>query len=315
MHHVALNGPRAHDGDLDDQIVEASGLQARQHRHLRPALDLEYAHGIGAAEHLVHLGVLGRDGGEGQRLAIVQVDEIDRLADAGQHAKRQDIDLEHAERIDVVLVPLDVGAVLHGSIEHRHGLIEPLSRQHEPAYVLGEMAWEAEQLIGDRDGLTQRGIGRIEPGFADMRLRDVAVAHPPDQTGEPGRHVLLEAHRLADLADSHARAVVNDGRADGGSFARVALVEILDDLLAPLMLEIDVDVGRLAPLGRDETLEQHIDAGGINGGDAKAIAHRAVGGRAAPLAQDGVLLGEAHHIVHGEEIARIVELRRSGPAP
>ena len=60
------------------------------------------------------------------------------------------------------------------------------------------------------------------------------------------------------------------------------LVDVLDHLLAPLVLEIDVDVGRLAPLGRDEALEQEVDAIGIDLGDAEAIADDRVGRRAAP---------------------------------
>ena len=131
----------------------------------------------------------------------------------------------------------------------------------------------------------------------------------PDQAGEPRRHVLLEAHRLADLADRHARAIVDDGGADGGALAAVAAIEILDHLLAPLVLEVDVDVGRLAPVGGDEALEQQVDLGGIDRGDAEAEAHRAVGGRAAALAQDRLLLraGEADDVVDGEEVAGVVE--------
>ena len=89
----------------------------------------------------------------------------------------------------------------------------------------------------------------------------LAVAHAPDQAGERRRHVLLEAQGLADLADRHARAVVDDGRADGGALAAVAALEILDHLLAPLVLEVDVDVGRLAAVGGDEALEQQVDLG------------------------------------------------------
>ena len=68
-----------------------------------------------------------------------------------------------------------------------------------------------------------------------------------------------QAQRLADLADRHARAVVDDGGADRGAVAAVALVDVLDHLLAPLVLEVDVDVGRLVALGRDEALEQQVD--------------------------------------------------------
>jgi hypothetical protein len=39
---------------------------------------------------------------------------------------------------------------------------------------------------------------------------------------------------------------------------------VLDDLLAALMLEIDIDVGRLVALAAHETLEEHVDALGID---------------------------------------------------
>ena len=64
MHHVALDRARPHDRDLDDQIVEGARLDARQHRHLRPALDLEGAERVGLADHRVGARILGRDGGE-----------------------------------------------------------------------------------------------------------------------------------------------------------------------------------------------------------------------------------------------------------
>ncbi len=278
MHHVALDRAGPHDRHLDDEIVEAGRLQPRQHRHLRAALDLEHADRVRAREHLIDGRILGRHAGERQRAAfvsaVVRIDEVERLADAGEHAERQHIHLEHAERVDVVLVPLDVGAVLHGGVEHRHGLVEAAARQHEAADVLGEMAREADQRARQPDRLPQHRIGRIEPGFRDVLLGDLAVADAPDQPGKARRHVLLQPHRLADLADRHARAVVDDGGADGGALAAVAAVEILDHLLAPLVLEVDVDIGRLAPLRRDEALEQHVDAGGIDGGDAEADSTR-----------------------------------------
>jgi hypothetical protein len=61
MHHPALNGPRPHDRHLDHQVFVAARLQARQHRHLRPALDLEHADGVGVADHVEHLLVVVGD--------------------------------------------------------------------------------------------------------------------------------------------------------------------------------------------------------------------------------------------------------------
>ncbi len=61
MHHVALDRPRAHDRDLDDEVIKFVRLEPRQHRHLGAALDLEYADRIGARQHAVDLGLLRRN--------------------------------------------------------------------------------------------------------------------------------------------------------------------------------------------------------------------------------------------------------------
>ena len=80
MHHVALNRAWPHDRHFDDEIVEFSRLEARQHRHLRPALDLEHAHGIGTRQHLVDCRVLLRQGRERVVLVVVDFQKIEARA-------------------------------------------------------------------------------------------------------------------------------------------------------------------------------------------------------------------------------------------
>ena len=70
----------------------------------------------------------------------------------------------------------------------------------------------------------------------------------------------------------------------------------LDDLFAPLVLEVDVDVGRLAPLGREEALEEEVRPRRVDRGDAEAVADRAVGRAPAALAEDVAL---ARHLDDG----------------
>jgi len=65
------------------------------------------------------------------------------------------------------------------------------------------------------------------------------------------------------------------------------------------MLEIDINVRRLAPLFRDEMLEEEVI--GIDGGDTEHIADGAVGGRAAALAENVPAASEADDRVHGQE--------------
>ena len=90
------------------------------------------------------------------------------------------------------------------------------------------------------------------------------------------------------------------------------LIDPLDHLLAPLMLEIHVDIGRLAALLGDEALEQEIVAAGIDRGDAEHIADGRVRRRSAPLAEDAARPGEADDAVHREEVGRVIELADQG---
>src|SRR5690606_17387101 len=97
----------------------------------------------------------------------------------------------------------------------------------------------------------------------------------------------------AQVAHRALGAIADDGGGERGALAAVLAVDVLDYLLAPLVLEIHVDVRRLVALFRDEALEQHLHARGIDLGNAEAVAHRGIGGRAAPLAQDALLASEA----------------------
>ena len=54
--HVTLDRPRPHDRDLDHEVIKAAWLHARQHAHLRAALDLEGAERVSLLDH----GVDGR---------------------------------------------------------------------------------------------------------------------------------------------------------------------------------------------------------------------------------------------------------------
>ena len=97
-----------------------------------------------------------------------------------------------------------------------------------------------------------------------------------------------------------------------GALATISSVDVLDHLLAPLVLEIDVDVGRLAPFGGDETLEQEIDLLGIDLGDAEAITDDGIRRRAASLAKNAFRSRKAHDVVDGQEVRRVFELGGDG---
>ncbi len=80
------------------------------------------------------------------------------------------------------------------------------------------------------------------------RCRAIALVRSSD-----GAENTLPTSRIAP-----ARTIVDNGRGQRGAMMAIALVDVLDHLLSPLMLEVDVDVGWLSALDRDEALEQKI---------------------------------------------------------
>src|SRR5262249_2458217 len=106
----------------------------------------------------------------------------------------------------------------------------------------------------------------------------------PDDAGKRRNNVARKTHCLADFANGAAGAIADHGGGQPGAVAAVFLVDVLDDLFASLVLEIDIDIGRFVARGADKALEQDIDASRIDRGDAEAIADDRIGGRASPLA-------------------------------
>src|SRR3546814_914836 len=107
---------------------------------------------------------------------------------------------------------------------------------------------------------------------------------PSTQNLHPYTH-FWPRRRFSCLAAS--APVAAEGGGEAGARAPLFAVHVLCHLLAPLMFEIDVDVRRLVARGAEEALEQQVVMGRIDGGDAEAVAHGGIGGRAAALAQIG----------------------------
>ena len=81
----------------------------------------------------------------------------------------------------------------------------------------------------------------------------------------------------------------------------ILFIDVLDDFFTPLMLEINVDVGRLAAFTADEALEQQVAFNRVDCSYLQAIADRRIGGRAATLTQNAPASRKAHDVMHGDE--------------
>ncbi len=88
--------------------------------------------------------------------------QVEGLAQAGEHAEAEHVDLEDPQRVDVVLVPFDDGAVLHRRVLDRAELVEPALGDDEAADMLAEVAGKADDLVDEDEGLAQTPVARVE---------------------------------------------------------------------------------------------------------------------------------------------------------
>lgn len=90
-------------------------------------------------------------------------------------------------------------------------------------------------------------------------------------------------------------------------FDTVSSIDELDDLFAPVMLEIDVDVRRFVPVHRNEAVEEQCAFLRVDFRYLEAIADDRIRRRAAPLAQNlEFIAGVLDNLVNRKEVGGIV---------
>jgi len=88
----------------------------------------------------------------------------------------------------------------------------------------------------------------------------------------------------------------------------ILLIDVLQDLFAPLVLKINVDIGWLMALLGDEALQQQIHSRGVDFCYAQRVADCRVGGTAASLAEDSLLACEVDDFLHGQEVVLVLQV-------
>ena len=191
-------------------------------------------------------------------------EQIEGAAHAAEHADAEHVDLHDLQFLEIVLLPFDHLPVDHRRRLYGHEVVEPVAGEDEAAGMLGEVARRADQLAGQLQGEGEPGIVLVETELLHMLFGDAVVRPAPDLARQGAGHVFGKAQRLADLAHRPAGAIAADHGGERGVAVAIGPVDPLDHLLAPLMFEIDVDVGRLVAVVREEALEQQsVDTGSI----------------------------------------------------
>ncbi len=156
-----------------------------------------------------------------------------------------------------------------------------------------------------------RGSAGSEPASsrcAQQRVAGIVVLPVADELGQSLDEVGRQAEGFPHLARAAPAAIGNHVGRHGRAVPAVALVDVLDDLLAAVAArQVEVDVGPLPALLGEEALEEQLHAHRIDRRDLERVAHRAVRRRAPPLDEDVVPATVLDQIPDDEEVTRQVQ--------
>jgi hypothetical protein len=204
VHHVADDGTGADDGDLDDDVVEAlagacgagwpsgRGFRSGRRRWCRRAASWRRWRGR-------LWGWCARSTGRPRSRHSSRVSCMH-----GHHAEAEEVDLDDAEVLAVVLVPLDDAAAGHGGGLQGHDGVEPALADDHAAGVLAEVAGQAahESTAGAE---ARVGAGRPRGGARRLVLEAPCGSPPAAEASEKRSSVFGEVEDLAHLAHGARR--------------------------------------------------------------------------------------------------------------
>ena len=162
VNHLSDNGTGPDDRNLHHEIVETFGTQSWQGCHLRAALDLEGAHGVGALDHRVGGRIIGGQVRQVDLHAFMTTNQRNRFFQGRQHPKPQKVDLDDAEIAAVVLVPLHDPASFHAGRFDGDDPVQPPAGNDDAPTVLAEMTGKSFDAVHQVEPMGDHRNGGID---------------------------------------------------------------------------------------------------------------------------------------------------------
>ncbi len=307
VHHARLQRPRPVERHQRDDLLEAVGLQTLD-QILHPAgFQLEHRGGLVILQQAEGVRIIQRDRVQVHALLGIHLaDVLDRPVDDGERTQAEEIELDQADRLDIVLVEVRhqrsavVFAVQWREIGQRGGC------DHHPARMLAGVAGQALELlreIDDRADLLVLVIQRLQVLALGQGLLQGHAQFERDQLGDPVDEAVAMAQHTPDIAHHGLRGHGPVGDDLRHLVATVAFGDVVDHVVALLHAEIDIEVGHGDALWIQKPLEEKLVTQWIQVGNTQRIRHQRAGTRATARAHgDAVVLGPLNKVRHDQEV-------------
>ncbi len=277
--------------DVGRDVVHRTRAVERDHRgeveHRRRAqladvaaharrLELEHAGRLARGEQLERQRIVERDRVEVHGDVAVVADQVDGLAQDREVGQAEEVELEQAQGLDPVHLVLGHQRVgVRGPLE-RHQLGQRLAADHDAGGVRGGVAGDALELAREPDQLRDLRVGVVH--LLELRRHDQGLVELDpelvgDGLGDPVDLAVAHAQHAADVADRRPGQHRAEGDDLGDVVLAVLAADVVDDLVPPLVLEVDVDVGHRHAVGVEEPLERQAVVDGVDRGDPEGVGH------------------------------------------
>ncbi len=298
-----------------DDVLEAVALELFFQVLGRARFGLEHRGRVAVGEQAVHRRIVERQILQAEILhAGMALHEAHRLGEDGQRAQAEEVELHQADRLDVVLVELRHHRVRTLRTVQWAEIGEPARRDQHAAGVHADVARQFLELRRQPEEFLHflfLVVTLLQLRLHLQRLRQRHRLHALDrhQLGQLVAVKVGHVEHAADVTDHRFRAQ----RAEGGDLRHrgvaVFVLHVLDHAIAPVLAEIDVEVGHRHPLGVEKALEQQVVAQGVEVGDRQAVGNQRAGAGAAPRShRHAVVLGPVDEVRHDQEVARKTHL-------
>ena len=313
--HAHRAGPveRTDGGD----VLELVGPHRAQQRPHRAAVELEDAEGVAPLQQGVRRPVVEGEVLEDHGLAAVGLDVLEAVVEDRQVAQAQEVHLDQAQRLARRVVELGDHGAVGGPAEQRDHVDERLARHDHAGGVHAPLALEALDADRGVDHAAYVGVGLHQRpelaalavaavlGVEDLLERDVLAHHRLGHgLGDPVAHregVAEDARGVLDRLLGLDRPVGDDHR---DAVLAVLVGDVLDDLAAATLVEVDVEVGHRDAVGVEEPLEQQAVDQRVQVGDPHRVGDDRARTGATPGADaDAVVLGPVDEVGDHQEVA------------
>ncbi len=307
--HARLQGTRTEQGHQRDKIAELVGPQSLDEVTHAARLELEHGRSLSALQQPECLGVIHRHATDVEQCVRVgRVDDAFRPIDDRERLQSEEVELDQADRLDIVLVELrDQAAAAVFAVERRK-IGEMIGRNHDAAGMLACVPDQALQRLRQIDDGGDLFVVAVHARQL-FRLLQCLVEGHPDFEGHQLGDAIDKAIRLpenaAGIADHRPRrhgAERNDLR---DAIAAIACGHVIDDPVAALHAEVDVEVRHRNTFRVQETLEEEIVFERIQISDTQNPGHQRSCARSpARTHGDIVIARPANEIGDNQEVTR-----------